>query len=154
MDVYFDTIEDMMLLREFKLQLAKFHLHRAQQRMRAQANARSSDRHFNVGDWVFVKLQPYRQSSLSIFPYHKLTSRYFGSYPTVEKVGPVAYKLLLPPEVLIHSTFHISQLKIFHEIPSDRVHPPVLDLSNLHCPEPEYILDRRMIKRDNKVVAQ
>lgn len=38
------SIEDISLLREFKLQLAKFHLTRAQQRMQAQANAYRSDR--------------------------------------------------------------------------------------------------------------
>ncbi|KAH0693099.1 hypothetical protein KY290_021276 [Solanum tuberosum] len=101
-----DVVEDFMLSKQFKLELAKFHLHRAQQRMSAQANTHKSDRHFQVGDWVYVKLQPYRQSSLCIFSYHKLTSRYFGPYPVVEKIGVVAYKLLFPPEVQIHPIFH------------------------------------------------
>lgn len=147
-----NSIKDLSLLREFKLHLAKFHLTRAQQRMQAQANAHRSDIQFKVGDWVFVKLQPFRQSSLSFFPYHKLTSRYFGPYSIVDKIGAVAYKLLFPPEVLIHPTFHVSQLNFCHDIPTEIIHPPVVDLASRFCPSPEF-RDRRLIKKGNKAVA-
>lgn len=122
--------------------------------MQSQANAHRSDRHLQIGDWVYVKLQPYRQSSLSTFPYHKLTSRYFGSNPIVEKIGVVAYKLLLAVEVLLHPTFHVSQLKFYHEIPTEIVHSPVVDLASRFCPTPELVLERKLIKKGNKVVAQ
>ncbi|OIS96378.1 putative receptor-like protein kinase [Nicotiana attenuata] len=87
-----------------------------------KADAHRSDKSFNVGDWVFVKLQPYRQSTLAGSPYHKLTSRYFGPYPIVENIGVVAYKLILPQSHL--------------------------------CPVPEAVLARRLIKKENKAVAQ
>ncbi|OIT40314.1 putative mitochondrial protein [Nicotiana attenuata] len=67
-------------------------------KMEAQANDRRTDKSFKVGDWIFVKLQPYRQSTFAVSPYNKLASRYFGPYPIVERVGVVAYKILLPPE--------------------------------------------------------
>lgn len=98
--------------------------------MQAHANAHRSDKQFKVGDWVFVKLQPYRQSTLSPFPYYKLTFRYFGPYPIIEKVGSMAYKLLLPLEVLLHPTFHVSQLKFCYDIPTIIVHPPIGHLSS------------------------
>nr|XP_009618325.1 uncharacterized protein LOC104110514 [Nicotiana tomentosiformis] len=85
-----DSVENIMLLLEFKMQLAKYHLARSQQRMQDQANAHRTDKYFSVGDWVFVKLQPYRQFTLSVFPYHKLISRYFGPYPIIEKICAVA----------------------------------------------------------------
>ncbi|XP_019259126.1 PREDICTED: uncharacterized protein LOC109237290 [Nicotiana attenuata] len=103
---------------------------------------------------VFVKLQPYRQSTLAGSPYHKLTPRYFGPYPIAEKIGAIAYKLLVPPEVLIHPTFHISQLKLCHSLPSEIIHPPIIDLSSHLCPVPEAILACRLIKKGNKAVAQ
>ncbi|OIT33431.1 hypothetical protein A4A49_58896, partial [Nicotiana attenuata] len=141
------SIEYISLLREFKVQLAKFHLTRAQQRIQSQANAHRSDRHFQAGDWVYVKLRRYRQSSLSTFPYHKLTSRYFGPYPIVEKIGVVAYKLLLPPEVLIHPTFHISQRKFCHEISAEIVHPPLVNLASHVCLTPEQVFERRLTRK-------
>ena len=42
----------------------------------------------------------------------KLSLRYIGPYEIVSKVGPVAYKLKLPPELSrIHDTFHVSMLR-------------------------------------------
>lgn len=46
-------------------QLIKQHLGRAQVRMKRQADKRRSERVFAVGDMVFLKLQPYVQSSLA-----------------------------------------------------------------------------------------
>lgn len=50
--------------REAILQLLRFHLHRAQHRMVQLANKSKSERNFKIGDWVFVKLQPYKQHSM------------------------------------------------------------------------------------------
>lgn len=46
--------------REEMLLLLKFHLMRAQHRMKQQADLHRSERSFEIGDWVYVKLQPYR----------------------------------------------------------------------------------------------
>ncbi|XP_075080144.1 uncharacterized protein LOC142165505 [Nicotiana tabacum] len=109
---------------------------------------------FLPGDTDFSSVEDILLSTLAGSPYHKLISRYFGPYPIVEKIGVVSYKLLLPPEVLIHPTFHISHHKIFHSLPLEIIHPHVFDLSSHLCPVPEAILARRLIKRGNKVVAQ
>lgn len=39
-------------------------LQRAQHRMKSQADNHRQERHFEVGDWVSVKLQPYVQHSV------------------------------------------------------------------------------------------
>ncbi|KAF3673124.1 hypothetical protein FXO37_07148 [Capsicum annuum] len=52
---------DMSLIaREAVIQLLKFHILRAQQRMKDTADKHRSDRSFEVGDWVYLKIQPYR----------------------------------------------------------------------------------------------
>jgi hypothetical protein len=66
---------------------------------------------FEVGDHVFLKLQPYVQSSLAPRANQKLTFKFFGSFPIVQKVGTIAYKLELPLSYAIHPIFHVSHLK-------------------------------------------
>lgn len=70
-----------------------------------------SDREFAVGDFLYVKLQPYRQHLLKWFRNQKSSPRYFGTFPMEAGVVNVAYKLTLPATVCIHSSFHVSQLK-------------------------------------------
>jgi hypothetical protein len=42
----------------------------------------------------------------------KLSPRYIGPFPILEKCGKVAYKLELPPSLVgVHNIFHVSQLK-------------------------------------------
>ena len=52
--------------------LIQQHLTRAQERMKHQANKSRSERRFSVGDWVYLKLQPYVQASLAIRSNQKL----------------------------------------------------------------------------------
>jgi hypothetical protein len=92
-------------------QIIKHNLERAQNRMKIQADKHRSDRSFVVGDWVYVKLEPYVQMIVARRSNHKLSYKYFGPYPIVQKVGEVAYKLQLPPSSQIHPVIHVSQLK-------------------------------------------
>ncbi|OIT01026.1 hypothetical protein A4A49_52292 [Nicotiana attenuata] len=55
-----EEVDRSLLTREFKIQLLKYHLKRAQQRMENPANKHRSDRQFKRGDRVDVKIQPYR----------------------------------------------------------------------------------------------
>jgi hypothetical protein len=92
------------------------------------------------GDWVYLKLQPYRQ--LSILWAFRDTS-----------IGTVAYHLNLPPGSAIHPAIHVYQLK--KHISRDQVVSPTLPITgpegNLRM-EPQLILARRMIKRNNAAV--
>ncbi|KAA3466568.1 Gag protease polyprotein [Gossypium australe] len=41
----------------------------------------------------------------------KLSPRFIGPYDIIERIGPVAYRLALPPELdRIHNVFHVSML--------------------------------------------
>ena len=48
----------------------------------------------------------------------KLSSRFIGPYEVIEKVGPVAYRLALPPDLKkIHNVFHVSMLRRYRSYP-------------------------------------
>ena len=49
----------------------------------------------------------------------KLSLRFIGPYEVIEKVGPVAYRLALPPELeKIHNVFLVSMLRRYRLDPS------------------------------------
>ena len=84
---------------------------RAQQRMKHQADKQRKEREFQVGEWVYLKLQPHIQSSVAFRSNHKLSFRFFGPYKIIARVDLVAYKLDLPATAQIHPVVHVSQLK-------------------------------------------
>lgn len=94
--------EDALMCRQQMQQLPKDNLLKAQERMKIYADQRRTERSFQVGDLVYLKLQPYRQTSLALRKSLKLCSKYFGPYKILEKVGQVAYKLALPVSSKIH----------------------------------------------------
>lgn len=79
--------------------------------MKSQADKQRTKRSFSVGDWVYAKLQPYVQTSVAPRASQKLAYRFFGPHQIVERIGSLAYKLLLPADSSVHPVFHVSQLK-------------------------------------------
>ena len=73
------------------VQLLQQQLSRAQQRQKNHADKHRSEPSFEVGDSVFLKLQPYVQTSVATRAHHKLSFWYFGPYIVAKKVGSVAY---------------------------------------------------------------
>jgi hypothetical protein len=56
------------------------HLHRANNRMKHFADGKRTDRSFQVGDWVYLRLQPYIQSSLALRSNAKVAFRFFEPF--------------------------------------------------------------------------
>jgi hypothetical protein len=76
----------------------------------------------------------------------KLAPHYIGLFPILEKCGPMAYKLDLPPSLAgVHNIFHVSQLKRCLKAPMHLVLPEVTPLkADLSYPEhPIKILDQK-----------
>jgi hypothetical protein len=96
------------------LSILKMNLTKAQQRMISQANSHRQDKVFQVGDWVWLRLQPYRQVSIRHQRFSKFAKRYQGPFQVIKRIGPVAYELQLPVEARIHPVFHVSKLKPHH----------------------------------------
>jgi hypothetical protein len=80
----------------------------AQEQMKKYADKKRTEREIAVGDMAYLKMQPYRHSSLGLHKSIKLHSRYYGPFRVLQKIGQVAYKLLLPDDCSIHLVFHIS----------------------------------------------
>lgn len=91
--------------RQWMDSLLQHHLNRAKTRMKKQADQHRTERSFAVDDLVFVKLQPYVQTSLAPCSHQKLAFRFFGPYRIIARVGSVAYRLQLPAHSSVHPVF-------------------------------------------------
>jgi hypothetical protein len=94
------SVEQWLQERKVQQELIKQHLHRATLRMKHQADKGWTERQIKVGDMIFLKIQPYVQSSLA--------PGLINPYVINERIGSVAYKLDLPPSATIHLVLHVS----------------------------------------------
>lgn len=105
------AVDRALTARESMLRSIKEHLNKAQNRMKQMADSRRSERSFEVGDWVYLKLQPFKQFTLTQQLTHKLSPKYCGPFEILKKVGSVAYELALPETAKVHKVFHVCLLK-------------------------------------------
>ncbi|GJT20375.1 retrotransposon-related protein [Tanacetum coccineum] len=150
-----DAMDRTHVAREKVVRLLKFHLERAQNRMKQQTDKHRSERVLEVGDWVWLKLQPHRQVSLRQGKQNKLSPKYFGPFEITSRVGEVAYKLKLPDYSQIHDVFHVSQLKKCKGNHQGTVLVPLpqLNKESLIEMQPMKLLDRKMVKRGNAMTV-
>jgi hypothetical protein len=60
---------------------------------------------------VFLRLQPYKKTSLKAYHCQKLAPKFYGPYTVLKRVGQVAYQLAFPNHSKLHHVFHVSCLK-------------------------------------------
>jgi hypothetical protein len=76
----------------------------AQDRQNSYADGKRTPREFKSGDHVYLRFRP-QKISLSMGACAKLAARYFGPFEVLDRVGPIAYRLSLPPTVKAHKFF-------------------------------------------------
>ncbi|RVW65013.1 hypothetical protein CK203_062551 [Vitis vinifera] len=113
-----------------KIQVVRDRLLVAQSRHKSYADHRRRPLEFQIGDHVFLHVTPWK----GVFRFGKrgkLAPRYFGPFEILQKIGEVAYKLALPPQLSsIHDVFHVSMLRKYEP---DTTH--VLDWQDLNLQE-------------------
>ena len=85
----------------------------------------------------------------------KLSPRYIGLYEILERVGPLAYRLALPPELAqVHNVFHVFMLRRYRSEPSHIIKIPKIEVSKqlTYVEEPVEILDKQIRKLRSKEI--
>ncbi|CAN6677816.1 unnamed protein product [Malus baccata var. baccata] len=137
------------------VQVIKSNLKAAQDRQKSLADRHTIDRVYDVGDWVFLKLSRWR-GVVRFGKRGKLSPRYIGPYVIIERIGEVAYRLELPPELSkVHNVFHVSMLRHYISDPSHVIPPQPLEINPdmTYDEEPVTILDWKDKVLRNKTVS-
>ena len=151
-----DAVDALLKDRTQILSTLKDSLLRAQTRMRNQTNTHRTDVTFQVDDWVFLKLKPYRQTTVAHRQSQKLSKRFFGPFRIIAKIGAVAYKLALPEDARIHNVFHVSNLKKCRGDPLEQPQIPLPARFKDSSPilQPAHVLGFRQISQLGKLCPQ
>lgn len=80
-------------------------------RQKSYVDNRKMPLKFEMGDQLFLKVAPWKHIILFGMK-GKLAPKYIGPFEIVQKIGPVAYRLTLPPHLSkMHDVFHILLLR-------------------------------------------
>ncbi|KAA3484055.1 DNA/RNA polymerases superfamily protein [Gossypium australe] len=107
-----------------------------------------------VKDKVFLKVSSYKKV-LRFEGKGKLSLRFIGPYEVAERIGSIAYRLLLPAELdHIHNVFHVSMLRKYQSNPSHVVSVEEIEIRSdvSYEEEPVAILDHEVKVLHNKTV--
>jgi hypothetical protein len=150
------AVEDHIEHQQQVLQILKDNMTMAQNRMKQQAVQHRNERSFEVGDWVFLRLQPYKQMSLKQAKKdNKLSPKYYGPYKVLQNIGTMAYKLEFPASSRVHPVFHVSCLNkvIGDKIPVQTIFPE-LDEEGKIILETKAIINIRIRQLRNRSISE
>ena len=101
-----------------KVKLIREKMKASQSRQKSYHDKRRKDLEFSAGDHVFLRVTPVTGVGRALKS-KKLTPRFIGPYQILDRVGKVAYRVALPPNLSnLHDVFHVSQLRKYVPDPS------------------------------------
>ncbi|KAL0537838.1 hypothetical protein IC582_026827 [Cucumis melo] len=136
------------------IQKIRSRMHTAQSRKKSYADVRRKDLEFEIGDKVFLKVAPMK-GVLRFERKGKLSPRFVGPFEILERIGPVAYRLALPPSLsAVHDVFHVSMLRKYVPDPSHVVdyEPLEIDENLNYVEQPIEVLAREVKTLRNKQI--
>ncbi|KAL0544043.1 hypothetical protein IC582_019154 [Cucumis melo] len=136
------------------IQKIRSRMHTAQSRQKSYADMRRKDLEFEIGDKVFLKVAPMK-GVLRFERRGKLSPRFVGPFEILERIGPVAYRLALPPSLsTVHNVFHVSMLRKYVPDPSHVVDyvPLEIDENLSYVEQPVEVLAREVKTLRNKQI--
>ncbi|TYJ95917.1 pol protein [Cucumis melo var. makuwa] len=123
-------------------------------RQKSYADMRRRDLEFDVVDKVFLKVASMK-GVLRFERRGKLSPRFVGPFEILERIGPVAYRLALPPSLsVVHDVFHISMLRRYVPDPSHVVdyEPLEIDENLSYTEQPVEVLAREVKMLRNREI--
>ena len=123
----------------------------ATNRQKSYAEMKRKDIRYEIGKKVFLNWKKVMRFGKK----GKLSRRFIGPYEVIEKVGPMAYRLALPPDLeKIHDVFHVSMLRRYRSDPSHVVSSETIELRPdlTYEEEPVEILAREVKELRNKKI--
>ena len=120
----------------------------AQRRMCKSYDAKHREESFAVGEFVY--LSP-TGLLLSVAGSKKLSSRMLGPFEVTERIGRLAYRLLLPESMSkVHPVFHVSLLKRPKDGGRGSAPPPAMLLDGQEECEIDKVLSHRQMPHKNQ----
>ena len=140
---------------EEKVQIIQQRLKAVSDRQKSYAYLKRKNIEYEVGDKVFLKVSPWRKI-LWFGKKRKLSPKFIRPYEILERIGPVAYRLALPPELAkLHNVFHVLMLRRYRYDESHILPVPDIQVqSDFTFDEVlKAILDREVKQMWNKQVS-
>jgi hypothetical protein len=136
-----------------KVRVIKEHMSAAQSRQKSYADKRRRPFEFEVGDHVFLKVSPIR-GVMRFGKKGKLSPRFIGPFKITQKVGKLAYRIALPPDLIgTHDVFHVSMLRKYIANPEVIVEYEPLGIQEglTYMEEPVRIVDKEQVLRTKTI---
>ena len=119
---------DLIQETEEKVKMIRERLKIATDRQKSYADFKRKDIGYEIGDKVFLKVSPWKKV-MRFRKKGKLSPKFIGPYEVIEKVGSVAYRLGLPPELeKTHNVFHVMILRRYISDPLHVISSETIEL--------------------------